>query len=75
MFWSYAIVKIDDGYGLYEVYYDNDWNKPFMRTQDHAVWGETPEEIQKILRMMFNDSLKNPVLNDEDIREENDSDN
>ncbi|MFA5152585.1 MAG: hypothetical protein WC554_08515 [Clostridia bacterium] len=73
MFWSYNIVKLEDGYGLYEVYYDDDWSKPFMRTEDCMAWGETPEEVQTVLRMMFTDSLKNPVLNDEDIREENDS--
>jgi hypothetical protein len=79
MFWHYRIVKIEGlcpsekGYGLYEVYYDDDWDKPFMRTQDAFAWGETPEEVVEVLEMMLRDAKKSPVINDEDIKEENDS--
>jgi hypothetical protein len=75
MFWAYNIVKVKDGYGLYEVYYDDEWNKPFMRTEEPIYFGDTADEVKRAIKMMYDDSRRNLVLDDEDIKEENDSHN
>jgi hypothetical protein len=73
MFWSYNIVKTNDGYGLYEVYYDDDWKRPFMRTQEPIYLADTIDEVKNAIQMMYNDCQRNPIIKDEDIKEENDS--
>ena len=73
MFWSYCIVKTKDGYGLYEVYFENTWSKPFTRTVEPIYFGENVDEVKEAIKMMISDVNKNPILNDEDIKEENGS--
>ena len=68
MFWSYNIVKTEDGYGLYEVYFYGKWDIPFMRTEEPIIFDESVDEIRRTIKMMYEDSKKNPILNDEDIR-------
>jgi len=74
MTWNYRIVKYknpkhpEEAYGLHEVYYD-EFKQPRAMTQDpmeNHLYGETPEEIIKVLEMMLKDAKK-PVLNEEDI--------
>jgi len=73
MYWNYNIVKTKDGYGLYEVYFDDKWDKPFTRTKDPIYFGDDEEEVKRAIEMMHKDSYRNPVINDEDIKEENNS--
>lgn len=81
MTWNYRIVKItrrtDDNpsvyvwYGLYEVYYNNK-GEPYTRTIEQAQFtGERPEEVVEGLGTAFQDALRYDVLDDDDIKEEN----
>lgn len=66
MYWNYRIIKVDDGYGLFEVYYFNKDKSLSARCENPISWGETKEELQNTLLMMLVDSLKHPVLEDKD---------
>lgn len=81
MTWNYRIVKItrrNDSnpstyiwYGLYEVYY-NDKGEPYTRTVEQARFtGDEPEEVVEGLGMAFQDALRYDILDDDDIKEEN----
>lgn len=71
MYWNYRIVSIEDGFGLYEVYYEDKTDKPFMRTEDYFVWGEDRQEIIDQLEKMLSDAMKQEILDDSLITEEN----
>lgn len=67
MSWNYRIVEVDGGFELHEVYYDvND--KPYARTKDCYVYGETVEELKNSLVKML-EATEKTVLNDDDIGE------
>ena len=68
MTWNYRIVKVKDGYGLYEVYY-NEKGKPYTRTERPFAWGDSPEEVLSDLRRMIEDATRQTVLDDMGIEE------
>lgn len=71
MYWNYRVVNTGDGFELHEVYYDvND--KPYARTKDCYVYGDTVEELKNSLVKML-EATEKLVLNDDDIGEENES--
>ena len=51
MFWNYRVVKTAGGYGVFEVYYDDD-GKPISRTEDPILdfLLEEPEGIREELK-------------------------
>lgn len=79
MTWNYRIVKIitkHEGkyhtwYGLFEVY-NNKEGLPYTRTKDPCSFvGDNGKEVIDSLAMAFQDALKYDVLDDEDIKDEN----
>lgn len=75
MTWNYRIVKVvTDGniwYGLFEVYY-NSAGLSYTRTVDPISFvGDEGHEVVKGIGMAFNDALKYDILDDDDIKEEN----
>ena len=67
MSWNYRIVRYRNrkaGYGLHEVYYDDD-GKPWAMTQEPAsVAAMTPDEIRGDLMLMQADARKRPILDE-----------
>ena len=74
MTWNYRIVKINNGniwYGLFEVYY-NDARLPYTRTKDPIGFtGDDDQDVIKAMAMAFQDALRYDILNDDDIKDEN----
>ena len=73
--WNYRIVKVvtagSTWYGLFEVY-NNKAGKPFMRTSEPTSFsGDFGHEVIKGLQMAMNDALKYDILDDDDIKDEN----
>ncbi len=82
MTWNYRIVKITHNdkkellanpwYGLFEVY-NNKEGLPYTRTVEPASFvGDEGHEVIKAIGMAFTDALKYDVIDDDDIKEEND---
>lgn len=77
--WNYRIVKvavdeINDEFGVYEVYYDDD-GKPNARTMEPAgITGDTKEEIISSLIRALASCLDSEVLDDSEIGGELDGD-
>ncbi len=85
MTWNYRIVYIHCNssgqklahpwYGLFEVY-NNSEGLPYTRTKDPVGFvGDESQEVIKGLGMAFNDALKYPILDDDDIKDENEDRN
>ncbi len=75
MTWNYRIVKVStDGniwYGLFEVY-NNNKGLPYTRTVEPTSFvGDEGHEVVQAIGMAFNDALKYPILDDDDIKDEN----
>lgn len=72
MYWNYRVVKHSDGeFGVYEVYYDQKTNKPFLRTTNAVVYGDDIEDIKIQLQMIVNDVNKEDILLDSEIKKDN----
>ena len=77
-YWNNRIMKKDDTFGLYEVYYDvNDEPNCWMAEPLDLGGYESPEELKKALLCMVSDALNDkPVLdwdqNFYDYREDDD---
>jgi hypothetical protein len=68
-YWNYRIVRViypgaldEIQYELHEVYYKR--NKPWLRTQDAIVSGESVEEVIDSVDKMVYDIMRHPVLED-----------
>jgi len=73
--WRYRIVRVitngNPWYGLFEVYNNKD-GLPFMRTTEPTSFaGDEGPEIIEALQMAMNDALKYDILDDDDIKDEN----
>jgi hypothetical protein len=66
MFWNIRIVHIDEGYGVYEVFYNDD-GTPWGRDMDAMLYGETLEELYEYIDMMLEDIGRQAILEDKDI--------
>ena len=63
--WNHRIVKKEDWYGIYEVYYEND--KVWTCTEEaKSVGGESLEDLKEYYKMMAS-AFEQPILNWEDI--------
>jgi hypothetical protein len=66
--WNFRIIKKDDAYGLYEVFYNDD-GKIFAHDENPTIIGESVDDLKKYLKMMSSDvdKCKNAVLEYDDI--------
>ena len=55
--WNYRIIKKEDNYGLYEVFY-NDNGEISAHSEEPEVIGESPEDLLTTLRLMLDDAQK-----------------
>jgi hypothetical protein len=68
MTWNYRIVKANDGYGLHEIYYDEN-GIPNARTQEPILMGENQDDIVADLKMMLCDAQK-PIIDDKEFQKQ-----
>lgn len=64
--WNYRIVKYadGDGYGLHEVYYDDDGVEEFMSVNPAEFLGDAPKKVVEQLMIARTDARKRPVFNE-----------
>lgn len=64
MTWNYRIVEYADGsgFGLHEVYYDDDGNEDAMTANPAGFVGESAEDIRGSLMFAKRDANKRPVF-------------
>lgn len=55
--WNYRIIKKEDEYGLYEVFYNDD-GKISGHAEKPEVIAESPEDLLTTLRLMLDDAQK-----------------
>ena len=55
--WNYRIIKDNEAYGLYEVFY-NDEGEIALHSENADVIGESVDEIIKSLELMLGDAKK-----------------
>jgi len=62
--WNYRIVQYADGtgFGLHEVYYNEDGTECAMTDKPAGFVGDSPEEIRGVLMMARADANKRPVF-------------
>ena len=59
--WNYRVLKRDDEYGVYEVYYDDSGMPHAMSEDPIAITGENLEDIRNELNLIL-ESLEKDVL-------------
>ena len=66
MTWNYRVVKYSDGsgYGLHEIYYDDDGVEISMTKAPASFAGETPEKLQESITRAMADMLRRPIFNE-----------
>lgn len=69
MFWNIRIVHDEEGYGVYEVFYNDD-GTPWGRDEHAMLWGETIEELHEYIDMVLDDIQRLDILEDKDIKTE-----
>ena len=55
--WNYRIIKKENEYGLYEVFYNDD-NEISAHAENPEVVGESPQDILDSLKIMLSDTKK-----------------
>jgi hypothetical protein len=55
--WNYRVIKKDDCYGLYEVFY-NDYGEISAHDESPTIIGESVDDLTKYLEMMSSDLKK-----------------
>lgn len=55
--WNYRIIKKENEYGLYEVFYNDD-NEISAHAENPEVIGESAEDLLTTLRLMLDDAQK-----------------
>jgi len=68
MMWNFRIIKKDDIYGLYEVFYNDD-GKIFAHDENPTIIGESVDDLIQYLKMMSSDvdKYKENILNHGEI--------
>ena len=66
MAWNHRIVKYlnGSGYGLHEVYYDEDGVEASMTVDPIEISAETPDELRDLLKLALDDATNQPVFDE-----------
>ena len=73
MNWDYRIIRYADGagYGLHEVYYDDDGEIDMMTEDAVGARGDTPADVVETLLMMLRDARRD-LMNGDVVEEADD---
>lgn len=72
MSWNYRVIENLDGFGIYEVYYDDDGSICNISAEPMEPYGETVEELKRDVAAM-NAAFDKPVLSFVDVVDSFDS--
>ena len=67
--WNHRIIKNQDSFGLYEVFYNDD-GEISAHDENPTIVGESVEDIEKTLKMMISDvnKCKGSILEYDEIK-------
>ena len=62
MTWNYRVLKTNTGFGVYEIYYDEDAKPISYSAQGVSPRGETYDELSEDFLLRYRDAFEKPVL-------------